>query len=478
MTHVKNLYAGSLSLLTDLYQLTMAQAYQDACKHKEEAIFHLSFRKSPFNGGYAVACGIGTIRDLINKFYFSPGDLRYLSTLRGNDGKALFNKNFLHLLNHTKLECSIHAVPEGTIVFPHEPIVRVQGPLYQCQLLETMLLNTINFETLIATKASRICKAAYPDPVLEFGLRRAQGIDGGLTASKAAYIGGCAATSNVLAGKLFGIPVKGTHAHSWIMSFDNELEAFDQYARSMPNNCVFLVDTYDTIEGVKKAIQIGEMLRTYHHEMVGIRLDSGDLADLSIKARSLLDAYGFEKAVIVASNDLDEYLIESLKQQGAAINVWGVGTRLSTAYDQPALGGVYKLSALRKKGKAWKYKVKLSNNPEKVSLPGKLQVRRYVDGNGGYAKDLIVNEIKKTAHKDEYAYETLLKPLFMHGRDWDYGNMVHIDRAKERVQLQLEKFPVGMRRFQNPHEYTVALDCPLHDLRTELIKKLRAQENK
>ena len=262
------------------------------------------------------------------------------------------------------------------MVFPPEPLVRVRGPIIQGQLIETPLLNLVNFQTLIATKAARVCHAAGSDSVVEFGLRRAQGIDGSLSASRAAYVGGCAATSNLLAGRLLGIPVRGTHAHSWIMFFDSEREAFREYARAMPNNCVLLVDTYDTIEGVRKAVETGRWLREQGHEMIGIRLDSGDLAYLSIEARKILDEAGFPEAAILASNELDERIIASLKQQGARIDRWGVGTRLVTGHEQPALGGIYKLAAVREDGGAWDYKLKLSEQAIKVSYPGILQVRR------------------------------------------------------------------------------------------------------
>ncbi len=293
-----------------------------------------------------------------------------------------------------QLKIDIDAMPEGTVAFPHEPLLRVRGPIIECQILETALLNILNFQTLIATKASRVVHAAQGDQVLEFGLRRAQGIDGALAASRAAYIGGCHATSNVLAGKLFGIPVRGTHAHSWVMSFENELEAFAAYAQAMPNNCVFLVDTYDTLEGVRNAIRIGNVLRDSGHRMVGIRLDSGDLAQLSVDARKLLDEAGFTDASIVASNDLDEKLIESLKHQGAKISIWGVGTKLVTAYDQPALGGVYKLGAIQDSDGRWVPKIKLSEQLIKTSTPGILQVRRYFH-QGCMAADRIWNELEE-----------------------------------------------------------------------------------
>jgi len=305
-----------LGLLTDLYQLTMAYGYWQSGRADQQAVFHWFFRNNPFEGGFVVTAGLSLVLDYIRDFQFQSDDIEYLKTLVGEDGEALFDDAFLDYLANLKLSVDVDAMPEGTVAFPHQPLLRIRGPILQCQLLETALLNLLNFQTLLATKSARICRAAGDDSVLEFGLRRAQGIDGGLSASRAAYIGGCAATSNVLAGKIYGIPVKGTHAHSWIMSFDNELEAFRTYADAMPNNCVFLVDTFDTLEGVRKAVEIGKYLREKGHSLLGIRLDSGDLAWLSIEARKILDDGGFADAKIVASNDLDEHLIESLKHQG------------------------------------------------------------------------------------------------------------------------------------------------------------------
>nr|WP_308477887.1 nicotinate phosphoribosyltransferase [Nannocystis bainbridge] len=278
---------GSLALLTDLYQVSMACGYWKLGRADEEAVFNLFFRRSPFRGGYAIAAGLQDALQYMAEFRFTPEDLAYLATLRGNDGRRLLEPGFLEYLGALKLTLDVEAVPEGTPVFPHEPLLRVRGPLAQCQLLETPLLNFINFSTLIATKSARICEAAGGDPVVEFGLRRAQGSDGALTASRAAYIGGCAATSNVLAGMRYGIPVRGTHAHSWVMSFADEREAFASYAEALPNNCTFLVDTYDTIEGVRRAAEVGKQLAARGHAMAGVRLDSGDLAALSARpARS------------------------------------------------------------------------------------------------------------------------------------------------------------------------------------------------
>ncbi|MFP4598659.1 MAG: nicotinate phosphoribosyltransferase [Persicimonas sp.] len=494
MNHL-SIYNGSLALLTDLYQLTMAQGYWKQDMVGTDAIFHLFFREAPFNGGYAVAAGLKTAVDLLLEYEFSPEDLAYLGELRGSDDEPLFDEEFLDFLARMEFSCSVDAVPEGNIVFPHEPLVRVEGPLIQAQLLESVLLNIINFQTLIATKASRVCYAAGDEPVLEFGLRRAQGLDGALSASRAAVIGGCAATSNVLAGKLFGIPVKGTHAHSWVMSFDSELEAFEAYAESMPNNVVFLVDTYDTIRGVKNAITVGRKLRDKGYEMAGIRLDSGDLAWLSIEARKMLDEAGFEKTKIVASNNLDERTIRSLKEQGAQIAVWGVGTHLATAKDQPALGGVYKMSAVRSAGGDWEHKVKLSEQRIKISNPGKIQVRRFwknkpsgIGGAGEFVGDMIYDELTgeppsliivdpldETRRKRlEGAPVDLLKPIFKEGHyvgeDYIADDIMEIQQHSRHM---LARFHDGIKRFDNPHEYPAGLEMNLYELKKRLILEAR-----
>jgi nicotinate phosphoribosyltransferase len=477
------------ALLTDLYQLTMAYGYWKAGRANDEAVFNLFFRKSPFRGGYTVACGLAPVIDYLEAFRFQPDDIEYLASLTGNDDARLFEAPFLDHLAGLRLAVTVHGIPEGTVVFPHEPLLRIQGPILHCQLLETALLNLMNFDTLIATKAARVCLAAQGDPVLEFGLRRAQGRDGALAASRAAHIGGCAATSNVLAGKCFGIPVRGTHAHSWVMSFESELESFEAYAEVMPNNCVFLVDTYDTLEGVRNAIQVGRALRQRGKEMIGIRLDSGDLAWLSIEARKLLDEAGFPKAVIVASNDLDEHLIQSLKGEGAAIGVWGVGTRLCTAYDQPALGGVYKLSAVRRAGEPWKYRVKLSEQAVKVSNPGIQQVRRMARG-GEFVADVIYDEglgiadgctlvdpmdptRRKLVPKGTPG-EDLLVPIFEGGRRVYDPPALSVSRA--RTIAQLAGFNAGVKRLVNPHQYPVGLESKLHDLKTALVLQARRVE--
>lgn len=486
---MKNLYCDSLALLNDLYQLTMAYGYHKAGRADHEAIFHLYFRRAPFESGYTVACGLDLAIDYLESFKFDSTDIEYLATLENSNGTPLFDDAFLKVLSELRFTGDIDAFEEGTPAFPNEPLVRVRGPLMECQLLETPLLNIINFQTLVATKAARICEAAQGDPVLEFGLRRAQGIDGGVSASRAAYIGGCAATSNVLAGKLYGIPVKGTHAHSWVMSFDTELESFRAWADAMPDNAVFLVDTYDTLDGVKRAVEVGKELRERGHEMAGIRLDSGDLAYLSIQARRILDEAGFEDANIVASNSLDEETISSLKAQGSKISIWGVGTRLATAYDQPALGGVYKLAATRAPGGEWKHQLKLSEQVTKTSNPGQLGVRRYFH-KGDYIGDLIYDELTGLSEPEVIVDPTdftrrklmpegaeaqeLLKPIYRNG-DLVYDRPSLKD-TQARTRTELQKFYPGVRRLLNPHEYPVGFDLALHELKTQMILEARGFE--
>ncbi len=476
-------------LLTDLYQLTMAYGYWKNQTHEREGVFHLFFRKNPFQSGFSVACGLADAIDYLRDFRFDENELAYLQTLSGNDGQPLFEDGFIEYLRTLKFTCDIDAIPEGTLVFPHEPLVRVRGPILQGQLLESTLLNILNFQTLIATKAARVCHAAGDDPVLEFGLRRAQGIDGALAASRAAHIGGCTATSNVLAGMRYGIPVRGTHAHSWVMSFDTEEEAFEAYAMAMPNNCVFLVDTYDTLEGVRTAVRVGLKLRQEGHELAGIRLDSGDLAYLSIEARKILDEGGFPKAFIVASNDLDENIITSLKQQGACVGIWGVGTKLVTAYDQPAMGGVYKLGAIRRPDEKWHYSLKLSEQVIKISNPGIQQVRRFQAG-GEYLGDMIYNEGEAMKEERviidpnngtrskkvpaEAVTEDLLVPIFRQG-ELVY-DLPEIGEIRTKAKEQLSRFHVGVKRFLNPHEYPVGLETGLHELKNQLILKARGIE--
>jgi len=486
MNTLAELYKPSLGLLTDLYQLTMAYGYWKTDMKDLEAVFNLFFRQNPFRGGFTVAAGLATAVEYLENLRFDQAELDCLSSLRGNDEKPLFDRAFLEYLSNLQLLCDVDAVPEGTVVFPNEPLLRIKGPLVQAQLLESAMLNIINFQTLIATKAARVVMAAAGDSVVEFGLRRAQGIDGALSAARAAYIGGCQATSNVLAGRIFGIPVKGTIAHSWVMCFDDELDSFRAYAQAMPNNCIFLVDTFDTLQGVRNATVIGQELRAKGHEMIGIRLDSGDLAWLSIQAREILDDAGFPNAVIFASNDLDENIIVSLKEQGAKIDAWGVGTRLVTAHDDPALGGVYKLSGIRRSGGPWEHKIKLSEQAVKISNSGVLQVRRY-RRDGQCAGDVIFDEEhpirgdctmvdpfdvtrRKVMPKDA-AHEDLLAPIFRQGQKVYESPALAIIR--QRTGQQLAMFHSGIKRFVNPHQYPVGLEHGLNERKQKLILQAR-----
>ncbi len=484
-----SLYAHSLALLTDLYQLTMAYGYWKAGLHKTESVFHLFFRRPPFQGGFAIAAGLENIIQYLKNFRFSQDDLSYLATLHSENKEPLFPDEFLQYLATLSFTGNLEAVPEGTVVFPYEPLLRIQGPIIECQLLESPLLNLINFPSLIATKAARVRLASQKDHVMEFGLRRAQGIDGALTASRAAYIGGCDSTSNVLAGKLFNIPVQGTHSHSWVMMFDEELEAFQAYAETLPGNSVFLVDTYNTVEGVKKAIEVGKWLHANGKKLLGIRLDSGDLAHLSIESRVLLDESGFQETKIIASNELDETLISELKRQGAKIDAWGVGTHLITGKEQAALDGVYKLSAIRDQGKKWKYKLKLSEQMSKISNPGVLQVRRY-RMNNIYFADVIYNTASETSQQrlmvdpfditkqhtisENAPYEDLLQPIFRQGTC--VYSSPPLTEIRKQVKEQLNNFPVGIKRFLNPHIYLVGLEKSLYDLKIDLIKKIRSKQ--
>lgn len=489
MKITKDLYQGSLALLTDFYQLTMAYAYWKSNKGEQEAVFNLFFRKNPFQGGFTIAAGLDYVIDYCRNFKYDTQDLDYLREMKSKSGEAMFESAFVDYLGKMEFSCDIEAVEEGTVVFPNTPLIRVKGPLIQCQLLETPLLNIINFQTLIATKAARISLAAQGQDVLEFGLRRAQGIDGALAASRAAYIGGCSSTSNVMAGKLFGIPVSGTHAHSWIMSFDSELEAFEAYAEAMPDNCVFLVDTYDTVNGLKNAITVGKKLLEKGKQMVGVRIDSGDLAYYSNVAREMLDHAGFPDARIVASNDLDEHLVFSLKVQEASIDIWGIGTKLVTAYDQPALGAVYKLAAILNSRGEWEPKLKVSQQTIKINVPGIQNVRRfYKNGKANadmiFLEDsipskspyLIIDPIDPTKRKKvdgQLESELLLKTIFKKGKKV-YKRPELID-IKAKTKANLDMFDKAHKRMVNPHIYPVGLEESLYNLKTDLVLKSKSQ---
>lgn len=467
----------NLTMMTDLYELTMMYGYYREGMTENEGVFDVFFRPKE-TIVYAIMAGLDSVIDYINNLHFGEYDLAYLRSLN------LFDEEFLTYLSKLRFKGEIYGMPEGTVVFPYEPLLRVRAPLIQAQLVETALLTFINHQTLIATKASRICYAAKGDSVLEFGLRRAQGPDAGIYGARAAIIGGCNATSNVLTGQMFDIPVSGTHAHSWVMSFPDELTAFRAYARTFPNNCLLLVDTYDTLKsGVPNAIKVFDELRARGHEPVGIRLDSGDLAYLSKQARKMLDDAGYPNAKISASSDLDEFVIRDLKIQGACISVWGVGTRLITSEDNPALGGVYKMSAEVIDGKMVP-KIKLSDNPVKVTNPGYKKVFRFYDRNGMAIADLIalnhetIDESKplrifdpvqtyKSMTLTDFTARELLVPIFIDGHQVYESPCIREIQAYARKEF--ESMWDEYKRLLMPHTYKVDLSDELYRLKMDLI---------
>lgn len=477
----------NLTLLTDLYELTMMQGYFKNKTANETVIFDLFYRSNPCGNGYSIMAGLEQAIQYIKELHFSREDIDYLSSLH------LFDEDFLAYLADFRFTGDIYAIPEGTVIFPREPLVKVIAPIMEAQLVETALLNIINHQSLIATKAARVCYATKGDGVMEFGLRRAQGPDAGTYGARAAVIGGCIGTSNVLAGQLFDVPVKGTHAHSWIMSFPDEYTAFKTYADIYPQACTLLVDTYDTLKsGVPNAIRVFREMRDAGIPLknYGIRLDSGDLAYLSKKARKMLDAAGFTDAVISASNDLDEYVIESLKAQGAAITSWGVGTNLITAKDNPAFGGVYKLAAIQDKDGTFIPKIKVSENSEKVTNPGNKKIYRIYDKETGKIKaDLICLEDevytedepmklfsptepwKKTKlQPGTFTLRELMVPVFQQGECVYQSPKVMDIRsycAQEKDTLWEET-----KRFVNPHKVYVDLSKKLYDTKIALLDEV------
>ncbi|MEZ4325835.1 MAG: nicotinate phosphoribosyltransferase [Polyangiales bacterium] len=480
-------------LLTDLYQLTMALGYFRAGIAQRESCFHLHFRRCPFEGGYAIAAGLEQALDFLEALRFSEAECAYLATLLDAQKQRLFPDDFLQFLRDTPSGLEVDAIPEGTAVFPHEPLLRVSGPLYQAQLVETALLTIVNFQTLVATKASRVAHVAGARPVVEFGLRRAQGVDGGLAVSRAAYLGGCTGTSNVLAGMRYGVPVTGTHAHSWVMAFPDERTAFEAYADAMPGNCIFLVDTYDTHTGVGIAIEVGRQLEARGNRLNGVRLDSGDLTALSKDARAQLDAAGMSDAKVVASNDLDEYRIDALQREGATIDIYGVGTRLSTCYDQPALGGVYKLAALADEHGVLTPRIKLSEQAIKVSLPGRLLAKRMYDGEVPVG-DVLLDLDHSAGAQDESAplalcslatgepvatpehtrIESLSVPVMRAGQRVAASPALADVRA--RAKRELAGLPAALKALTSTGEYPVYLDAHVAQSRSTLMSERRSTE--
>ena len=457
-------------------------------RNNDVVVFDAFYRENPCGGGYAIACGLEQVIDYIKNLQFSADDIRYLQSLN------MFDEDFLKYLSTFRFSGSIYAIPEGTVMFPREPFIKVIAPIMEAQLVETAILNILNHQSLIATKAARVCYAAQNDGVMEFGLRRAQGPDSGIYGARAAVIGGCCGTSNVLAGQIFNIPVKGTHAHSWIMSFPDEYTAFKTYAELYPNACILLVDTYDTLKsGIPNAIRVFQEMKDAGVKLhnYGIRMDSGDLAYLSKKVRQMLDTAGFPDAIISASNDLDEYLIETLKIQGAKITSWGVGTSLITSRDCPAFGGVYKLAAVQD-AETGEFipKIKLSENTEKITNPGNKTIYRIYDRQTGKIradlicladetfdekKDMIIFDPletwKKTKiHANTYTLRELLVPVFKGGECVYTSPSVMEIRdicTKEKDTLWDET-----KRLVNPHEVYVDLSDKLYKIKSELLEKM------
>lgn len=468
------------ALLTDLYQLTMSYGYFREGKADQKVVFDLFFRQLPPGSGYAITAGLEQAVEYLQNLRFSQEDLKYLTDLN------LFSRDFIEFLRGFRFTGDLWAIPEGTPVFPQEPLLRVCAPIVEAQIVETALLNMVNFQTLIATKACRVNLAAKGDPVMEFGLRRAHGPDAGVYGARAAVIGGCVSTSNVRAGQLFDIPVSGTMAHSWIQSFPSELEAFRAYAGAFPHNCLLLVDTFNTLRsGIPNAIQVGKELRQKGIELKGVRIDSGDLAYLSRQARKMLDDAGFPNAIIVASNDLDDETIQDIKTQGAPINSWGVGTSLITSRGYPALGGVYKLAAVQEK-EGWIPKLKISENSEKITLPGIKQAVRFYSRDDGMAlADLIILEGEefdtdkpltifhpletwKRKTLKSFTYEKLLVPVIQEGQL--VYKLPKVMEIREYSRRQQGRFWDEHKRLKFPQKYIVDLSAELWELRAGLLE--------
>ena len=471
-----------LSLLTDFYALTMIAGHLKEGRAHRKTCFEYFFRNLPPHSGFAVAAGLDAFLDYIERLRFQDDDLEYLRSLE------MFDDKFIAYLKEFRPRCTVRAIPEGTLVFPYEPVVQIEGTIFEAQLLETAILNFLNFQTLIATKAARICLAAEGEPVLEFGLRRAHGPDGGLSGSRAAYIGGCTSTSNVLAGKVYGIPVTGTHAHSWVMSFPSELEAFRAFVRLYPDHSVLLVDTYDTVEsGVPNAITVFKEMRAQGIDVrPAIRLDSGDLAKLSKRAYAMMTEAGLEDPLIVASNDLEEDLIADLKRQGAKINSWGVGTQLITSHDSPALNGVYKLVALYEDD-AWRPRIKISSNLEKATDPERKRPVRYFNASGQPIGDVLFSRSEtptdngtlvcrhrmqphlRARIKGAARAEELLRTVFKDGARTVESPPIGEIRA--RAQSQIAAIPVEFKRLRNPEVYRVFLSEEIGQLKAALLEQ-------
>ncbi len=471
----------NLTMLVDFYEMTMANGFLLNGKGNETVYFDMFFRKVPDNGGYAISAGLEQVIDYINNLEFSDDDITYLRK------KEIFSEEFLEYLKNFEFSCDVWAVPEGTPIFPHEPIITVKGPAIQAQFIETMILLSINHQSLIATKASRIVRAADGRPVMEFGSRRAQGYDGAVYGARAAYIGGCAGTACAIADREFSVPALGTMAHSWVQLFDSELEAFRAYAKIYPDNCVLLADTYNTLKsGIPNAIKVFSELKEKGYNNIGIRIDSGDITYLTKKARKMLDDAGFPNCKIIISNSLDEYIIRDVISQGAEIDSFGVGERLVTSKSEPVFGGVYKLAAVVQDGKVIP-RIKLSDNASKITNPANKSLWRLYDRTAGMAvadvitlEDEVIDDTKPyTIFHPEHPYkkktltdfkaEKILIPIFKNGKC--IYKSPSIEDIKSYCKNQTDKIWDEVKRFENPQEYYVDLSKPLWDIKQELINK-------
>ncbi len=485
-TALNGLKCGNHTLDTDLYELTMVAGYLVSSKSKQRACFDLYYRQNPDGGGFCVFAGLESVIQYVNRLKIYPDDLDYLKSL------GIFSPEAVEKLGKgIKFTGDIWAVPEGTVVFPNEPLIRVVGPIAEAQILETTLLAMVGHQTLIATKAARLKTATRGAPVIDFGTRRAHGVEAALYGARAAYIGGCEATSNVKAGKLFGIPIRGTHAHSWVESFDTELESFQTFSRIFPENCILLVDTYDVVKGVHNAIRVAEEMRANGKALRGIRIDSGDLAYYSKVARTMLDKAGFPEVKILASSDLDEWLIESLRDQGACIDIWAVGTKLMTSYQTPALGVVYKLMAAGYGEGRLVPKIKISQNPEKVTNPGMKKIVRFYNSRGFMMGDLLMDleeplpsgkpvrahhpmyDYMKKTYRSPYEAREIMVPIFKQGKQvYDPPSLQDV---RQHTAKELESLENETKRFTNPHLYKVSLSDRLQHVKKDLL--LWHQEN-
>ncbi len=479
--------AKTSQLVYDLYQLTMAQAYFTTGRHDIEAVFSLTIRDNPFNSGFTVFSGLEPLIEKLVEAKFGKEELDYLSSILSPAGNRVFSAEFLTFLSKFELALDLWSVAEGEVVHPNTPLLKVIGPIWQCQLFESLIINSINYSSAVSTRACRMVMAAKGEECLEFGLRRAPGVEASITASRAAYIGGCSATSNVNAGMNYGIPLKGTVGHSWIISYDTEVEAFEDYMKIYPDNLIFLVDSYDTLNGIKTAIEVASKLPNPNKQLLGIRLDSGDLAYLSIKARQMLDAAGLTNVKIIASNNLDEYIVDSLHTQDAKITVWSFGTKLVANSGTEEMSCVYKLTAMKKAGKQWRDIIKISNDISKVSTPGNLQTKRFFNRLGVMIADVVysvddkVTEWEFCPSSDQFREikipgelnsKDLMQLYIKEGKV--VADLPSLDSIKLHLKSSLKTLDRSIKRLINPHYYPVGLEKTLNKRKVDLVRSKKS----